>query len=64
VLESIGPDVHPSQALVRVRCEQALILGARDASRRLQATPRQALCADTDGFSLPAVTAWLEKHGF
>ncbi|MBM3390072.1 MAG: hypothetical protein FJY26_11315 [Betaproteobacteria bacterium] len=27
VLESIGPDVHPSQALVRVRCGLALILG-------------------------------------
>jgi len=32
--------------------------------RQLQATPRQALCADIDGFSLPAVTVWLEKHGF
>ena len=41
VIESIDPDSHPSQALVRVRCGSALLL-ARVTHRSLQALALQA----------------------
>lgn len=40
VIESIGPDAHPSQAIVRVRCGQELIL-ARVTHRSLRALSLQ-----------------------